>query len=118
MLRKSFVAFVFASLLSWVPMRAHAGIPVIDAANLAQAVQEVLAWAQQYQQMVQQLQQQRQQISAITGGRGMENVLPMSNLARNYLPPDYAQVAQVLNGTSSTYAGLSGQWLVGPGNQK
>ena len=31
---------------------AHAGIPVIDAANLAQAIQQMMAWAQQYQQMV------------------------------------------------------------------
>ena len=36
-------------------MPAQAGIPVIDAANLAQAIQQVLAWAQQYQQMVQQI---------------------------------------------------------------
>ena len=30
---------------------AHAGIPVIDGANLAQSIEQVLAWAQQYQQM-------------------------------------------------------------------
>ena len=29
--------------------QAFAGIPVIDGANLAQAIQQVMAWAQQYQ---------------------------------------------------------------------
>ena len=32
---------------------AHAGIPVIDGANLVQSIQQVLAWSNQYQQMVQ-----------------------------------------------------------------
>ncbi|MFN3785394.1 MAG: type IV secretion system protein, partial [Thiothrix sp.] len=34
--------------------QAFAGIPVIDGANLAQAIQQVMAWSQQYGQMVQQ----------------------------------------------------------------
>ena len=109
MLRKSILGFVFGALMNLMPMHAHAGIPVIDAANLAQAIQQVAAWVQQYQQMVQQIQQLRQSYAAITGGRGMENLLQLSNAARNYLPPDYAQVMDVVNGVSVTYAGLSGQ---------
>ena len=109
MLRKSVVGFVFAAVMSLAPLQARAGIPVIDVANLAQAIQQVLSWVQQYQQMVQQLQGQAQQISAITGGRGMESLMPMTNVARNYLPPDYAQLMQAVNGASATYAGLSGQ---------
>jgi type IV secretion system protein VirB5 len=108
-MRKFILAFVVALSASIVPMSARAGIPVIDVANLAQAIQQVLAWAQQYQQMVQQLQQMQQQYAAITGGRGMEALLPMTNAARNYLPPDYAQLMQAVNGASATYAGLSGQ---------
>jgi type IV secretion system protein VirB5 len=108
-MRKFVLSFVVAASAAIAPMAARAGIPVIDFANLAQAVQQVASWLQQYQQMVQQLQQMRQQYAAITGGRGMEALLPMTNLARNYLPPDYAELMQAVNGASATYAGLSGQ---------
>ena len=37
------------------------GIPVIDVASLTQAINQVLAWEQQYKQMLQQLQQMQQQ---------------------------------------------------------
>ena len=61
-----------------VPAAAQ-GIPVIDAANLAQAVQQVMAWQQQYQQM-------QQQISNTTGVRNMGNI---ANSTRQYLPAEY-----------------------------
>jgi P-type DNA transfer protein VirB5 len=108
-MRKFILGFVFAAFVGMAHMHARAGIPVIDVANLAQAIQQVLSWVQQYQQMTTQLQQQVQQIQAITGGRGMEALMPMTNAARNYLPPDYAQLMQAVNGASATYAGLSGQ---------
>ena len=54
------------------------GIPVIDVANLAQALQQVLAWGQQQAQMASQLQNQIQQIqqlqatlSSMTGQRAL-----------------------------------------------
>ena len=108
-MRKSILSFVLAAVVGLAPLQARAGIPVIDFANLAQAVQQVASWIQQYQQMMQQLQQMQQSYAAITGGRGMETLLPMTNAARNYLPPDYAQLMQAVNGASATYAGLSGQ---------
>lgn len=49
---------------------ARAGIPVIDVANLAQAIQEVIAWGQQASQMIDQynkLQQQYSQLQTMTG---------------------------------------------------
>jgi type IV secretion system protein VirB5 len=108
-MRRSLLSALFALVVGLAPLQARAGIPVIDLANLAQAVQQVAAWLQQYQQMVQQLQQLQAQYQAITGPRGMENLLQMTNAQRNYLPPDYAQLMQAVNGTSATYAGLSGQ---------
>lgn len=108
-MRKSSLSFVFAAVVGLAPLQARAGIPVIDFANLAQAVQQVASWIQQYQQMMQQLQQMQQSYAAITGGRGMGTLVPMTNAARNYLPPDYAQLMQAVNGASATYAGLSGQ---------
>lgn len=46
------------------------GIPVFDGANLAQAVQQIVAWGDQYQQMVQQINQSKAQYDSITGIRG------------------------------------------------
>lgn len=57
------------------------GIPVLDAANLAQAINQLQAWEQQWQQMNQQLQQLQQQLrtatrqlDASTGSRGLGTV--------------------------------------------
>lgn len=60
---------------------ANAGIPVIDAANLVQAIQQVIAWGQQQLQMgtqiqnqVSQIQNQATQIARITGTRNLGQV--------------------------------------------
>ena len=70
---------------------AHAGIPVIDAANLAQAVQQVTAWSQQYQQMVQQIQHLQQQYQNMSGVRNIASLVN-NPLARQYLPADYQTI--------------------------
>lgn len=70
---------------------AHAGIPVIDASNLAQAVLQVQSWAQQYQQMVQQLQQAQQQFTSMYGIRNMGNLVN-NPAGRTYLPGNYSTV--------------------------
>jgi type IV secretion system protein VirB5 len=69
------------------------GIPVLDAANLAQAVNQVLAWEQQYKQMLQQIEQLQQQtdlatrnLSSMTGTRSLgeiTNAIPTSVLDPN-----------------------------------
>lgn len=86
-----------------------AGIPVIDVAAIAQLLKQITYWQQQIQGMVSQLNQLRASYQAITGGRGMEALMPLSNMARNYLPPDYAELMSVINNASGTYAGLSSQ---------
>lgn len=58
------------------------GIPVIDSANLAQAIQQVTAWSQQYQQM-------QQQLNNASGIRNMGN---MAQTVRIYLPLEYQQM--------------------------
>lgn len=70
---------------------AHAGIPVIDGAAIAQAVLQVQSWAQQYQQMVQQIQQAQQQYNSISGIRNMGSLVNNPAL-RQYLPADYATI--------------------------
>lgn len=78
------------------------GIPVIDAASLAQQVQQVVSWGQQYQQMAQQLQQLQQQIQSITGSRGFSSLLnsPLAQQARRMLPQDAQTLLDLANGGS------------------
>lgn len=94
---------IFALALSLASgSQAYAGIPVIDAASLAQQVQQVASWVQQYQQMTQQIQALQQQIASVTGGRGMSALLnsPTYQQARRTLPPDAQQVLGLANGGS------------------
>ncbi len=89
-LKKIFRALALFSALSF-GNSANAGIPVIDAANLAQAVQQVTAWAQQYQQMVQQIGQLQQQYQNLNGIRNMGSLVN-NPTARQYLPADYQTI--------------------------
>ncbi|MBY0365128.1 MAG: P-type DNA transfer protein VirB5 [Burkholderiaceae bacterium] len=83
---------------------AHAGIPVIDAANLAQAIQQVISWQQQYSQMVQQYQQLQTSYQSITGARGLGDILN-NPLLQGVVPAD---VATVFNGINQGgYSGLT-----------
>jgi len=84
-------------------------MPVIDVANLAQAIQQVLSWGQQLQAMAAHLQQLQRTYQSLTGPRGMQNLLRMAPGARNYLPADYSELMNVINGTSVTYPVLAGQ---------
>ena len=93
--------------------QAHAGIPVIDGANLANSIQQVIAWGKQYQQMVQQIQQLQTQITqakqtfdSLNGVRGMADLVNNPAL-RTYLPQDWNTALQVIS-TPGSYAGLSG----------
>lgn len=70
---------------------AHAGIPVIDAANLAQAIQQVTAWAQQYGQMAQQIQQLQTTYQNQYGIRNMASLVNNPG-SRQYLPSDYQTI--------------------------
>lgn len=80
--------------------QAHAGIPTIDVASLAAAIEQVTAWAQQYQQMVQQYQQlqqqyqqQVQQYQSINGNRNMAS-LANNPALRQYIPANYQSILQ------------------------
>lgn len=108
-LRKSLLGLVFSAFVAVAPMQARAGIPVIDVTAVANLIQQITYWQQQISAMTNQLNQLQQTYNSMTGGRGMETLLNMSNLQRNYLPPDYAELMNVVNGSSGTYAGLSSQ---------
>jgi type IV secretion system protein VirB5 len=84
------ILFTAAICFSFYTPAFAGGIPVIDAASLAQQIQQVAAWAQQYQQMTQQIQQLQQQIASTTGSRGFSSALnsPAFQQARRMLPQD------------------------------
>jgi type IV secretion system protein VirB5 len=112
-LRRSLWALVLGLASVGAATSASAGMPVIDAANLAQAIQQVLSWGQQLQGMTQQYQQLQSTYSSLTGPRGMQALLPVSLANRNYLPANYAQMTGVINGTSTAYPVLSSQVQAG-----
>lgn len=101
------IVLIAASQFATTPARA--GMPVIDVANLTEAIQQVLSWSQQLQGMQQQYSQLRNTYSSLTGPRGMQNLLPLPLAYRNYLPASAAELQSVIDGTSIAYAPLSAQ---------
>lgn len=115
-MHKHLLAFFLAAATFLTPLHARAGIPVIDVTAIANLMQQVMYWQQQIsgmQKQYEQLKASKDQLAqthgAMTGTRGMEQLLPTSDLARNYLPPNYGELMGTLNGSSASYAGLSSQ---------
>lgn len=86
---------------------ANATMPVIDVAAITQLLQQIMAWDEQLQGMRAQLEQLHQTTSALTGPRGMEQLLRQSPAARNYLPADWAGLAGLAGGGSGVDAQLA-----------
>lgn len=115
-MRRQLIGFLLAFAAAVMPWQARAGIPVIDMAAVANLIQQLGAWQQQlsgmqrqYEQLTQSNAQLQQTYSAMTGTRGMEQLLPTSDATRNYLPSSYSDLMNTVTGTSGGYSGLSGQ---------
>jgi len=113
-MRNRLFAVLIAAAGFLAPLHANAGIPVIDFAAIGNLMQQVAAWGQQLQGMQKQydeLKQSKDQLqqtyNAMTGSRGMEQLLPTSNAARNYLPTSYDELMTTINGSSANYTGLA-----------
>lgn len=103
-------AFTVCASLALAPTGSQAqGMAVIDRTAIANLVRQVGYWQDQLRGMQDQLTQLQQTHAALSGGRGMEALLPLTSTQRNYLPPDYAQLMQAAQGGASGYAGLSSQ---------
>lgn len=87
----------------------HAQWAVVDVGAITQLIQEVNYWKQQIQGMSSQLNQLQSTYSAITGNRGMQNLLPQTPQTRNYLPTNWQGLMATLNGLSGSYGVLSAQ---------
>ena len=91
------------ALGSTVP--AQAQFAVIDVASVTQLVNEVRQLEQQVATARSQLLQAQTEYAAITGNRGMQNLL--SGTLRNYLPTDWTQLSQVMSGSSASFPALA-----------
>lgn len=107
-------ALLLAAMTSLASPGVKAGIPVIDVTAVANLMQQIAYWQQQiasmqkqYDQLKASKEQLTQTYSALTGSRGMEQMLPIPTAARNYLPPSYGELMNTLNGSSTSYAGLA-----------
>jgi type IV secretion system protein VirB5 len=110
MLQLKRVLPVLACLLGLgVATPSQAQFAVIDVGAITQLIQEVNYWKQQIQAMSSQISQLQSTYNAMTGNRGMQNLLPLTPLARNYLPPDWQGLLAALNGLSGSYGALSVQ---------
>ena len=100
------MSLVLVGLLALGGVRpAQAQFAVIDVASLTQLVQEYQTLQQELATARSQLSQAQSAYAAITGSRGMQYLLSGTNW--NYLPTSFAQVSQVLGGSSSTYGALA-----------
>ena len=102
-LRFAAAACIVAGTLSAGPARAQ-GIPVIDAANLVQTVQQVINDITQISNQVQQITQLRSHLTSINGLRNLGNVFNNPAL-RNYVPPEAYTFLNAVN--TSGYTGLN-----------
>ena len=114
-MRRQLIGFILAVAAAAMPWQARAGIPVIDMAAVANLIQQLGAWQQQlsgmqrqYEQLTQSNAQLQQTYSAMTGARGMEQLLPTADTARNYLPSSYGELMNTVNATSGGYCGPVG----------
>lgn len=95
---------VAALLLACVPV-AQAQWAVVDVRAIAQLRQQLSTMSNQLQTARNQLTQAQQQYQAMTGARGMEQLLRTT--VRNYLPPDWQALEAALDGLSGSYAALA-----------
>lgn len=89
----------------WLSNSVLAQIPVTDGSVLTQQIQQVVSWGQQLQQMKAQIEQQKQAYQAITGPRGLGNLLNNPAL-KNELPADWQSVYTAIQ--KGGYQGLTG----------
>ena len=100
------IRFLFACgvmFLTAMPA-ARAQWAVVDAPAIAQLIKEVQTMEQQLATARNQLDSANRAIQAMTGDRGMAQLL--SGMNRNYLPANYAQMTAALQGAGA-YPGLS-----------
>lgn len=105
MITRAYRFSLFAFLLLAVVPRAQAQWAVIDVGAIAQLMQQVQMLDQALTTARGQLAQAQQEFQAISGTRGMQNLL--SGTVRNYLPSNFADLASALSQVRSGNSGLA-----------
>jgi type IV secretion system protein VirB5 len=103
-MRKVYGLIVAATLIGVCPA-SRAQFAVIDVGAITQLIQEVSTLQQQLQTAERTLTNAQQQFQAITGNRGMQNLLSGTN--RNYLPSTWSQLSAAITQTGGAYQALS-----------
>jgi type IV secretion system protein VirB5 len=103
-MHKRLTLLAYAMLCMGAAPARSQGIPVIDAANLAQAVQQVIHDITAINNQVQQITQLQQQLSSLNGMRNLGNILN-NPLLTNYVPAEAYTLVNAVN--TSGYSGLS-----------
>ena len=88
-----------------ITVGAQAMIPVVDIGAITQLVTQIRALQDQLTTLRDHLAQARSAYQAITGRRGMENLL--AGTVRNYLPADWQSMIAVMQNASAQYQQLS-----------
>src|SRR5277367_7065693 len=83
----------------------RAQFAVIDVGAIVQLVQQVATLERQLQTAEATLTNAQQQFQAITGNRGMQNLLSGTN--RNYLPTTWSQLSAAITQAGGAYQALS-----------
>lgn len=101
-LRKFFSGAAISLSMLFAAIPARAGIPVLDAANLANSIQQVLAWGQQAKDMVDQINQLKQQFqqlkdmtSKLEGVRSLGTILDDPTI-KSVLPAEMRDATQFI----------------------
>jgi len=103
--RKTLPLWLIPLLLFFRAPAAHAQFAVIDVASVAQLIQQVQLIEKELATAQSELAQAQATYQAMTGNRGMQNLL--SGITRNYLPTSAAQLQQLASGQSSSYPALA-----------
>jgi type IV secretion system protein VirB5 len=105
-MRKHYGVILAAALGSMsLSMASRAQFAVIDVGAIVQLVQQVATLERQLQTAEATLTNAQQQFQAITGNRGMQNLLSTTN--RNYLPTNWSQLSAAVGQTGGAYQALS-----------
>jgi len=103
-MKKAHGLILAAALIGMCPT-SRAQFAVIDVGAITQLIQEVSTLQQQLQTAERTLANAQQQFQAITGNRGMQNLLSGTN--RNYLPTTWSQLSAAITQTGGAYQALS-----------
>lgn len=103
--RSVFALFAVVLLTLGAARPAAAQWAVIDVSAIQQLIQQYMVLEQQLTTLRNQLAEAQQQYAALTGQRGMQQLL--SGINRNYLPENWTDLTAVMQGTSTAYGPLN-----------